>query len=83
MPRTYKQRRFVELYDGNGVDACRKAGYKGTNHTLEQVAYENLRKPEIVAAIKTREDRKIDPGVKTREERQVLSTQALGGACVP
>jgi len=56
MPRTYKQRRFVELYDGNGVDACRKAGYKGTNHTLEQVAYENLRllqqlKPEKIGKL--------------------------------
>ena len=49
---TTKQQRFVDFYDGNATEACRKAGYKGSKHTLEQVAYENLRKPEIVAAIK-------------------------------
>lgn len=74
---TTKQRRFVELYDGNGVDACRKAGYQGDENTLGVQANRLLRNAKIVSAIKTREDRKIDPGVKTREERQVFWSDVM------
>ena len=53
-----KQRLFVEAYlgqaAGNGTEAARLAGYKGSQATLAQVGHENLRKPEISAAVERR-----------------------------
>lgn len=40
----------AECY-GNGTESARKAGYKGNDATLAQVAAENLRKPQIVEEI--------------------------------
>jgi len=76
---TTKQQRFVDFYDGNATEACRKAGYKGSNHTLEQVAYENLRKPEIVSAIESRERLSKEKAIMDRESRQELWTMI---ACI-
>ena len=49
-----KQRAFVEQYvhhtNGNASEACRRAGYKN-GKAIGQQAYENLKKPEVVAAI--------------------------------
>lgn len=48
---TQKQKKFVENYcdSGCGADAARKAGYN--TDRPDQIAYENLRKPEIKAAV--------------------------------
>ncbi|WP_165358822.1 terminase small subunit [Spirosoma sordidisoli] len=48
---TDKQRRFVEEYvkDQNGARAARVAGY--SEHSDDEIAYENLRKPQIRGAI--------------------------------
>lgn len=48
-----KQNAFVAEYlvDGNGVQAARRAGYKGTDEVLASVAHENLRKPQIAKAV--------------------------------
>lgn len=55
---TVKQRKFVESYvgpaNGNGTKAAALAGYKGNASTLSSVADENLRKPEIAAAVEER-----------------------------
>lgn len=54
---TLKQRRFADAWltnGGNGATAAREAGYRGSSSTLAQVAYENLRKPEIRAYIDAR-----------------------------
>ena len=52
---TGKQRLFVEAYvgqaRGNATEAARTAGYAGSEGTLAQVGYENLRKPEIRDAV--------------------------------
>jgi phage terminase small subunit len=51
---TPKQEKFYKRYisnDFNGVEACKFAGYKGTDGTLAVVANENLRKPNIMKAI--------------------------------
>jgi len=71
---TTKQQRFVDFYEGNATEACRKAGYKGSNHTLEQVAYENLRKPYIISAIESRERLSKEKVIMDRESRQELWT---------
>ena len=53
---TPKQQKFVSSYLelGNGVAASRIAGYKGNSNTLAVVASENIRKPNIKAAIKSK-----------------------------
>lgn len=72
---TPKQQRFVDAYDGNGTDAARKAGYKGNDVTLAAVASENLRKPQVAAAIRARESKRTAPHIATRTERQVFWTK--------
>jgi len=53
---TAKQRAFISWYiasgvNMNGVEAARKAGYKGNYNTLKQIASENLSKPYIKEAL--------------------------------
>lgn len=58
---TLKQKLFVEAYlgqaGGNATEAAKIAGYRGDEGTLAQVGYENLRKPEIRAAVEARVQR--------------------------
>ncbi|MDD4287438.1 MAG: terminase small subunit [Candidatus Peribacteraceae bacterium] len=53
MTLTLKQKRFINSYirTGNGRLAAKEAGYNGNDHTLEQIASENLRKVEVTAAL--------------------------------
>jgi hypothetical protein len=55
---TCKQRMFVDSYLSNGfnaTEAARAAGYRGKDdHSLASIGYENLRKPEISAAVQQR-----------------------------
>jgi hypothetical protein len=53
-----KQQRFVKAYAslGNGTEAARQAGYKAGN-AVGQQAYENLKKPEIIAAVQQEVER--------------------------
>lgn len=53
---TAKQRAFIEAYAqcGNGVEAARRADYKGDDARLLFIAAENLRKPKIAEAIRAR-----------------------------
>ncbi len=74
---TLKQQRFVDFYDGNGVAAARKAGYKGNDDTLGHVAKDNLIKPQIHAAIKSREDKRNKPEIANREKRQEFWTDTM------
>lgn len=50
---TGKQRAFVDYYiqTGNGVKSAELAGYKGTYGVLGTTAHDNLKKPNIKAAI--------------------------------
>lgn len=50
---TAKQEAFVREYliSNNGLDAARKAGYKGNDNTLAVVAAENINKPNVKAVI--------------------------------
>jgi phage terminase small subunit len=69
-----KQLKFIEAYVGNGVEAARLAGYKGSYKTLDAVARENLEKPRIKAAIRAREETEVRPLVATRQRRQEFWT---------
>lgn len=56
---TLKQRRFVEAYlgecAGNGVESAKKAGYKGSYHSLGKQAFDNLKNTKIIKAIRALE----------------------------
>ena len=70
MTLTPRQKRFVELFDGNATEAARAAGFKNPN------VYSNdlMKKPEIVAAIQAREKERNAEGIMTREQRQIFWT---------
>lgn len=70
MTLTPRQKRFVELFDGNATEAARAAGFKNPN------VYSNdlMKKPEIVAAIQAREKERNADDIMTREQRQIFWT---------
>ena len=72
---TVKQQRFVDYYDGNATQAAEKAGYKNPR----SMGSENLTKPDIQHALKTREDRRRKGHIADREERQAFWTKILRG----
>lgn len=78
---TEKERRFVEAYmgkaAGNGTEACRIAGYVGTDDALSAAASRLVRKDRVRVAIESR--RAADPLVATRKQRQEFWTAAMQG----
>lgn len=52
---TIKQRAFVHAYvgkaQGNGIQACKLAGYKGSDKTLKALAHKQINHPLISQAI--------------------------------
>jgi phage terminase small subunit len=78
---TEKQRRFVEAYmgqaAGNATEAARLAGYKGNDITLGAVGAENLKKPQIIEALKERVD--DCPLIMSRKELQEFWTRVAKG----
>lgn len=74
---TSKQRLFADVFDGNGTEACRKAGYKGGDNVLAQQARENLRNPQILAIIQGRQAAESRPLIASRKERQEFWTQVM------
>ena len=71
---TTKQQRFVDFYDGNATEACRKAGYKGNENTLNQMANKLVRNGKIKTAIEKREKLSNKRIIMDRESRQELWT---------
>jgi len=72
---TAKQQRFVDAYDGNATQAAIAAGY--SEKTAAFIGAENLKKPKILAEIKTRETVRRTPMIASREERQALWTKIM------
>ena len=79
MALTPKQERFIEEYliDLNATDAARRAGY--SPKTAEVIGYENLRKPQIAAAIAERQA-KLAEKTEITQERIVTELAKLGFA---
>lgn len=69
-PLNARQRKFVELYDGNGTQSAKKAGYTGSDKVLGETARDLLENPVVSAAIRARETKELRPSVATRRERQ-------------
>lgn len=75
MALTSRQKKFIEAYQGNATEAAIKAGY--SEKTARQMGAENLTKPDISAAIKSREDRQIKSLIANRLERQQFWTKTM------
>lgn len=69
---TAKQLKFAQVYDGNGTEAARLAGYKGSENTLAQNAIDLLRNPHITQIIAKRNDKIAKPLIMNRQQRQQL-----------
>lgn len=71
------QQAFVYEYaiDLNGTDAAARAGYQGDRNTLGVIAYENLRKPKIRAAV---DELLNERAMRATEVVSRLSDQARG-----
>lgn len=70
---TTKQQRFVDFYDGNATDAAEKAGYAHPRSQGQRL----LTKVDIQNAIKKREQKRNDPAIATREDRQRFWTNVM------
>lgn len=74
---TSKQRAFVECFEGNATEAAKKAGYEGSDKTLAQIGYENMRKPDIREEIEKRTAVVLEPLIAGREQRQEFWTKVM------
>ena len=74
---TQKQLKFIEFYEGNGTQAARLAGYKGTDNTLAQTAFELLRNPKIKEAIESRRNSLLSSAIANRQQRQEFWTNLM------
>ena len=72
---TAKQQRFVDVFDGNAIKAAIAAGY--SVKTAASIGAENLKKPQIIKAIKNREKQVVKPAVLDRNERQRFWTRII------
>ena len=72
---TARQRRFVEVYTGNATEAALAAGY--SPKTAHSIGAENLKKPEIMKAIRAREGKRMSKAIATREQRQQFWTDTM------
>lgn len=72
-----RQQKFVDIYDGNGVESARKAGYTGSDNTLAQTAHDLLRNPKIVEALKNREKVEKRARIADRAMRQKYWTRVM------
>ena len=73
---TTKQKAFVAAYRGNAAEAARIAGYapKWADRQAHTLMEKN---GEIAAAIKEREQERVDAMIATREERQSFWTSVM------
>lgn len=74
---TTKQKLFVEYYlaNPNGVEAARKAGYKGSDAQLAVIASQNLRKLNVAVKV---EERIEEAGMTADEVLNELAAIAKG-----
>lgn len=70
---------FVEAFDGDEIYALRIAGYTGADAYLRQLSSNLLKRPDIIEAIKHRDDFKTTTNkvIANREERQALWTSIM------
>jgi len=67
---TQKQQIFADVYAGNGTEACRKAGYKGSDNVLAVQARRLLRNAHVIEIIEQRNKETKKGYIADRETRQ-------------
>ena len=67
---TEKQLRFINIYNGNGTEAARQAGYTGDDNALAVMSTKLLRNAKISEAIKNRTNKELKPMIADRQKRQ-------------
>lgn len=70
-----KQKKFIEFYDGNATEAAKKAGY--SPKTAYSIGQENLKKPEILKEIQTRQEKERKEKIADRQKRQEFWTNIM------
>ncbi len=70
MALTFRQQRFVDLYDGNATQAAIMAGY--SKKTARMMGHENLTKLYIAEAIAKRNMKQDAPLIMSRKARQEM-----------
>lgn len=78
---TYKQQLFIKYYKGNATEAALKAGY--SKKTAPFIGAENLKKPQILEAIKKRADNSSQKHIKTIEEMQIFLSKNIDNEDLP
>lgn len=74
---TPKQKKFVELYNGNATQAAIAAGYSPKR--ADAIGYDLLRKTEISEAIRQREESESRERIADRQQRQFFWTSIMRG----
>jgi phage terminase small subunit len=77
-----RQRKFAEIYDGNGIQSARAAGYTGNDNVLGVTAHDLLRNPRIMAIVKARQEKEKNPLIASRQQRQEFWTKVMNMASV-
>lgn len=77
---TIKQQRFVDYFieSGNATDSARRAGYGGNDVTLGAVGAENLKKPQIQAALKERQGDTNKKRIASADDVLEFLTETMG-----
>ena len=70
-----KQKRFIEVFNGNATEAAKTAGYSEKN--ADKIGGQLMKNPRIVAAIRARENERNAEAIATREERQRFFTAIM------
>lgn len=81
---TPKQDAFIKEYilnGGNGLQAAKKAGYKGNDETLATVAKENIRKPHLKEALEEHQKLLTKAFVWTADDKRKL-LQEIANRCL-
>lgn len=76
MGLTTRQKRFIEVFNGNVVESARLAGYS-EQYALKQAHITLGRNRIIQQAIQERERNRQEPLIATREERQKFWTSVM------
>lgn len=72
-----KQQRFIDLYNGNGTETARQAGYAGSDKVLGITAAKLLGNARVLAEVRHRESKEIRPKIVTRLQRQEFWTRIM------
>ena len=78
---TYKQKLFVEYYQGNALEAAKQAGYAGNNNTLGQIGHKLVNNGKICQALMVRDngDQEKVSKIISREEMEEELTKIVRG----